>query len=47
MVILEKLQDKKLRETGSKFVKIKCMQDQWAVLIYHQVDKLFDISVVL
>ena len=47
MVILEKLQDKKLGETEKKFVKMKCMQDQWAVLVYHQVDKLLDISVVL
>ena len=47
MVILEKLRDKKLRESGSKFMMMKCIQDQWAVLKYHQVDKWFDISVVL
>ena len=33
MVILEKLQNKKLKESGSKFMKMKCMQDQWAVLM--------------
>ena len=33
MVILEKLQNKKLKESGSKFMKMKCTQDQGAVLM--------------
>lgn len=35
--------DKKLGESGSKFMKMNCVQGQWAVLMYHQVDKRFDI----